>query len=42
MTTWYYEFADGYFCWITGKMDKGEKAWEIRKHGKILVEKKVA
>lgn len=41
MNTWYYEFADGYFCWTSGKMDRASKMWEIRNHGKLVVEKKV-
>ena len=31
-----YIFADGYFCYICGKLDRIELKHEIIKHGKII------
>lgn len=39
--TYYYEFADGYFFYSNGKSDRNEIAWNVIKHGKLLVEKVV-
>ena len=41
MRTYYYEFADGYYCYTVGKMAKCEVAWEIRRHGKLVIEKRM-
>ena len=41
MRTYYYEFADGYRCFTSGRMSKNEKAWEILRHGALVVEKMV-
>lgn len=39
MRTFYYEFADGYYCYTVGRMSRSDVAWEVRKHGKLLVER---
>jgi len=39
--TYYYEFEDGYFFYSNGKTDRNEIAWNVKKHGKLLVEKVV-
>jgi hypothetical protein len=31
-----YIFADGYFCYICGKLDRIELKHEIIKHGKVI------
>ena len=41
MRTFYYEFADGYVCFVCGRMSRSELAWEIHQHGKIITEKVV-
>ena len=41
MTSYYYQFADGYFCWVAGRLSKADKACEIRKHGAIVLEKRM-
>ncbi len=39
MKTYFYAFADGYFCYTKGKMDKTELKWETTKHGKLVTMK---
>ena len=39
--TYFYQFADGYFCYSTGKMTKAEILWEKRQHGTLVVMKVV-
>lgn len=41
MRTFYYEFADGYFCFTSGRLSKSDKVCEIRKHGAITLEKMI-
>ena len=41
MRTFYYKFADGYFCFTAGRMSKIDKACEVRKHGAVVVEEMV-
>ena len=36
----YYQFSDGYFCY-SGKMKKSDLLPEERKHGKLVLEKKL-
>ena len=35
--TYRYDFADGYTCWTTGKMDKTQYKWEVLRHGKAII-----
>ena len=39
MKTYFYAFADGYFCYTAGKMDRTELKWETTRHGKLIVMK---
>ena len=39
MRTFYYEFADGYYCFTSGRMPKHDRICHAREHGEILVEK---
>ena len=39
MRTFYYEFADGYFCYNAGRMSREDIVWEERKHGKLVSQK---
>jgi len=41
INNYYYEFADGYRFWSVGRISKSDKNWEIKKHGKLIVEKQV-
>lgn len=41
MTTYYYEFADGYYCYTMGRMPKHDKIVKAREHGAIIFEKKM-
>ena len=41
MKYYYYEFADGYYCYYCGKPSRVDLAAEIKKHGKILNIKEV-
>ena len=41
MRTFYYEFADGYFCFTSGRLSHNDKVAEVRKHGSITIEKMV-
>ena len=36
MRTYYYEFADGYYCYTVGQMSKTELAWEKQRHGAVV------
>jgi hypothetical protein len=36
MKTYKYIFADGYFCYTCGKMDRIELKHEIIRHGKVI------
>ena len=40
MTTYYYEFADGYYCWTFDKMSRNDIAWTERTHGKLRIMRK--
>lgn len=33
-----YEFADGYLCYVRGKLNARERKREIAEHGKIVSE----
>ena len=41
MRTFYYEFADGYKCFTSGRLTGTEKTMYRHEHGAILVEKMV-
>ena len=41
MRTYYYEFADGYFCYTAGKLSGSDKAMFRHQHGAIIIEKRV-
>ena len=41
MRTYYYEFANGHYCYTIGRMPKCEKIAKEREYGKIIVEKVV-
>lgn len=36
MKTYKYIFADGYFCYTSGKFDRLSLKHEILKHGKVI------
>ena len=36
MTTYKYTFADGYFCYTAGKLDRTSLKHEVIKHGKVI------
>lgn len=40
MTFYFYRFADGYYCYTAGKLNRIEKAQHRRQHGKILEERR--
>jgi hypothetical protein len=42
MTTYFYKFADGYFCYTCGKLSGSEKVMHKREHGAIILEKKMS
>ena len=39
MRTYFYKFADGYFCWTVGKLTGTDRAIHKREHGTIIIEK---
>lgn len=39
MKTYYYEFADGYFCYTIGKMSGVDKTMHKHQHGAIIIER---
>ena len=41
MRTFYYEFADGYKCFTSGRLTGTEKTMYRREHGSIVVEQMV-
>lgn len=38
MKTFYYEFADGYTCFTSGRLTGAEKTMYRRQHGAIVIE----
>lgn len=38
-STYYYEFADGYYFYSYGRTDRNEIKWNELKHGKLVTEK---
>ena len=41
MRTFYYEFADGYKCFVSGRLRGTEKTMYRRQHGAIIVEQMI-
>ena len=41
MRTFYYEFADGYTCYTSGRMPKHDRINKAREHGGIVFEQMV-
>lgn len=39
MRTYFYKFADGYFCWTVGKLAGIDRVVHKREHGSIIIEK---
>ena len=39
--TYYYQFADGYYCYYAGRPSKEDLAWEVRQHGAIVAQRVV-
>ena len=39
--TWYYKFTDNYECWSCYRLRGVDKFAEERKHGKVVVEKRL-
>lgn len=39
MKCYFYRFADGYFCWMAGKLKGLERKVEIKYHGVIIEER---
>ena len=39
MTTFFYQFSDGYFFYNAGRLSKTDLAWEVRQHGALVVER---
>jgi hypothetical protein len=39
MRTYFYKFADGYFCWTVGKLAGIDRTIHKREHGSIIIEK---
>jgi len=36
MTTWFYVFADGYCCWVAGKLSACDLRNEVKAHGAVV------
>jgi len=41
MIFYFYRFANGYYCYTVGKLNRIEKAQHCRQHGEILEERRV-